>query len=81
MRKRTILPIAIYILAVMATLCAIQAQTGPAIAAAPAEMQILENAQHGFGMAMSLNDETVKEWPQQALRFTARHQWIPTIGG
>ena len=43
-----------------------------------AEMHILENAQHGFGMARNLNDETVKEWPQQALRFLARHKWIPS---
>jgi acetyl esterase/lipase len=42
-----------------------------------AEMHLLENAQHGFGMAGNLNDETVKEWPKQALRFLARHKWIP----
>jgi len=45
------------------------------------EMHLLENAQHGFGMATSLNDETVKEWPYQALRFMARHRWIPAAGG
>jgi acetyl esterase/lipase len=44
------------------------------------EMHLLENAQHGFGMATSLNDETVKEWPLQALRFMARHRWIPAVG-
>jgi acetyl esterase/lipase len=42
-----------------------------------AEMHILENAQHGFGMAANINDQTVKEWPDQALRFMARHNWIP----
>jgi acetyl esterase/lipase len=42
-----------------------------------AEMHLLENAQHGFGMAASSNDESVKEWPKQALRFMARHKWIP----
>jgi acetyl esterase/lipase len=42
-----------------------------------AEMHLEENAQHGFGMAANLNDETVKEWPKQALRFLARHRWIP----
>jgi acetyl esterase/lipase len=41
------------------------------------EMHLEENAQHGFGMGANLNDETVKEWPKQALRFLARHQWIP----
>jgi acetyl esterase/lipase len=42
------------------------------------EMHILENAQHGFGMAANLKDQTVKEWPDQAIRFMARHKWIPT---
>ena len=46
-------------------------------AGVPVEMHILENAQHGFGMATNLKDETVKEWPKQALRFMARHNWIP----
>jgi len=41
------------------------------------EMHLEENAQHGFGMATNLNDQTVKEWPEQALRFMARHKWIP----
>jgi acetyl esterase/lipase len=41
------------------------------------EMHLEENAQHGFGMATNLKDETVKEWPKQALRFMARHKWIP----
>lgn len=40
------------------------------------EMHILENGPHGFGMGANL-DETVKEWPDQALRFMARHKWIP----
>jgi acetyl esterase/lipase len=45
-----------------------------------AEMHLLENAQHGFGMAANLNDQTVREWPDQALRFMARHKWIPAAG-
>jgi hypothetical protein len=28
-------------------------------------------------MGAHLSDETVKEWPKQALRFMARHNWIP----
>ena len=43
-------------------------------------MHILENGPHGFGMGTNLNDETVKEWPDQALRFMARHGWIPLMG-
>ena len=42
-------------------------------AGVPAEMHILDNGPHGFGMAAAMNDETVKEWPTQALRFMARH--------
>jgi acetyl esterase/lipase len=45
-----------------------------------AEMHLLENAQHGFGMAANLKDQTVKEWPDQAIRFMARHKWIPAAG-
>jgi acetyl esterase/lipase len=41
------------------------------------EMHLLENGPHGFGMGQSLNDRTLREWPEQALRFMARHQWIP----
>ena len=37
---------------------------------------ILENGPHWFGMGTTL-DETVKEWPDQALRFMTRHKWIP----
>jgi acetyl esterase/lipase len=48
-------------------------------AGVPVEMHLLENAQHGFGMAASSNDETVKEWPDQSLRFMARHKWIPAV--
>jgi len=40
----------------------------------------LENGPHGFGMGANLNDEAIKAWPQQALRFMARHQWIPEAG-
>jgi acetyl esterase/lipase len=43
------------------------------------EMHILENGPHGFGMGANLNDETIKEWPVQALRFMARHKWIPEL--
>ncbi len=46
----------------------------------PVEMHLLENAQHGFGMAANLRDQTVKEWPEQALRFMERHKWIPAAG-
>ncbi len=42
----------------------------------PVEMHLLDIAQHGFGMGANLNDETVKEWPEQALRFLMRHRWI-----
>ena len=43
-------------------------------------MHILENGPHGFGMGANLNDEAIKAWPQQALRFMARHRWIPEAG-
>ena len=46
-------------------------------AGVPVEMHILENGPHGFGMGANLNDDAIKEWPEQALRFMARHQWIP----
>ncbi|MEP7311366.1 MAG: alpha/beta hydrolase [Pseudomonadota bacterium] len=49
-------------------------------AGVPAEMHILDNGPHGFGMSTLLNDATVSEWPEQALRFMARHKWIPAIG-
>jgi acetyl esterase/lipase len=42
----------------------------------PVEMHIEDIAQHGFGMGANLNDETVKGWPEQALRFLMRHGWI-----
>jgi acetyl esterase/lipase len=42
----------------------------------PVEMHLEDIAQHGFGMGAGLNDETVKEWPEQALRFLMRHGWI-----
>jgi acetyl esterase/lipase len=45
-------------------------------AGVPAEMHILDNGPHGFGMADGLDDETVREWPEQALRFMARHEFI-----
>ena len=46
-------------------------------AGVPVEMHILENGPHGFGMGASLNDDAIKAWPEQALRFMARHGWIP----
>ena len=46
----------------------------------PAEMHILDNGPHGFGMAAAMNDETVKEWPTQALRFMARHGMMAPAG-
>jgi len=46
-------------------------------AGVPVEMHILENGPHGFGMGANLNDDAIKEWPEQALRFMARHHWIP----
>jgi acetyl esterase/lipase len=49
-------------------------------AGVPAEMHILDNGPHGFGMGANLDDATVREWPMQALRFMARHQWIPRTG-
>jgi acetyl esterase/lipase len=45
-------------------------------AGVPVEMHILENGPHGFGMGANLNDAAIKEWPEQALRFLARHRWI-----
>jgi acetyl esterase/lipase len=47
-------------------------------AGVPAEMHILDNGPHGFGMGTAMEDETVREWPLQALRFIARHQGTAT---
>jgi acetyl esterase/lipase len=49
-------------------------------AGVPVEMHILDNGPHGFGMGTAMNDETVRDWPTQALRFMARHQWIAAPG-
>lgn len=49
-------------------------------AGVPVEMHILDNGPHGFGMGTGLDDETVRDWPMQALRFMARHDWIPRSG-
>ena len=35
-------------------------------------MHILENGPHGFGMGANLNDDAIKQWPEQALRFMTR---------
>ena len=37
-------------------------------------MHILDNGPHGFGMGTGIDDETVRDWPMQALRFMARHR-------
>jgi acetyl esterase/lipase len=42
----------------------------------PVEMHLVDTPQHGFGMGSNMNDETVKEWPEQALRFLVRHGGI-----
>lgn len=39
----------------------------------PVEMHLLDTPMHGFGIGASLNDMTVKEWPEQAIRFIERH--------
>jgi acetyl esterase/lipase len=49
-------------------------------AGVPVEMHILDNGPHGFGMGTGIDDETVREWPMQALHFMARHEWIPRSG-
>ncbi|MEO8314113.1 MAG: alpha/beta hydrolase [Pseudomonadota bacterium] len=48
-------------------------------AGVPVEMHILDNGPHGFGMGTNIEDETVREWPLLALRFMARHQWVPPL--
>ena len=45
-------------------------------ACVPLELNLVDTPQHGFGMGVNLNDETVREWPEQALRFLRRHGWI-----
>jgi acetyl esterase/lipase len=39
----------------------------------PVEMHLLDTPMHGFGMGADLKDETVKDWPEQAVRFVERH--------
>jgi acetyl esterase/lipase len=48
-------------------------------AGVPAEMHILDNGPHGFGMGTGIDDPTVQEWPMQALRFMARQKVIPPL--
>jgi acetyl esterase/lipase len=48
-------------------------------AGVPAEMHILDNGPHGFGMGTAVDDATVQDWPVLALRFMARHQWIAPL--
>lgn len=50
-------------------------------AGAPAEMHILDNGPHGFGMATAMDDQTVRDWPMQALRFMARHGMMSPLTG
>lgn len=45
-------------------------------AGVPAEMHILENGPHGFGMGANSNDDTIKAWPEQALRWMGRHKLL-----
>ena len=47
----------------------------------PAEMHILDNGPHGFGMGDGMEDETVRAWPMQALRFMERHGMLSTGDG
>jgi acetyl esterase/lipase len=48
-------------------------------AGVPVEMHILDNGPHGFGMGDNVPDETLREWPMQALRFMARQKIIPPL--
>ncbi len=48
-------------------------------AGVPAEMHILDNGPHGFGLGAAMDDQTVKDWPVQALRFMARQKMIPPL--
>lgn len=48
-------------------------------AGVPAEMHILDDGPHGFGLATAFDDETAKQWPVQALRFMARQKMIPPV--
>ena len=41
------------------------------------EMHLLENGPHGFGMGLTQNDEALKAWPEEALRWMGRHKWVP----
>jgi dipeptidyl aminopeptidase/acylaminoacyl peptidase len=45
-------------------------------AGVPAEMHILENGPHGFGMGLTQNDDEIKSWPEQAIRWMTRHKMI-----
>ena len=38
----------------------------------PAEMHILADGPHGFGLALEFDSETARQWPLQALRFLQR---------
>jgi len=46
-------------------------------AGVPAEMHILADGPHGFGMAAEFDNETAKQWPMQALRFMIRQGFVP----
>jgi acetyl esterase/lipase len=43
----------------------------------PAEMHILEQGPHGFGFTPTNANPDLRDWPDQTLRFLARHKWIP----
>jgi acetyl esterase/lipase len=45
-------------------------------AGVPAEMHILENGPHGFGMGLTQNDDEIKSWPEQAIRWMGRHKLL-----
>ncbi len=45
-------------------------------AGVPAEMHILENGPHGFGMGLTQNDDEIKSWPDQAIRWMTRHKLL-----
>lgn len=48
-------------------------------AGVPAEMHLLDDGPHGFGLGLLMADATVKAWPAQALHFMARQRMIPPL--
>jgi acetyl esterase/lipase len=43
----------------------------------PVELHLLEQGPHGFGLKTTQPDAALKDWPDQTIRFLARHKWIP----